>query len=90
MFSPMFRIRRSTSNGFLRSSACPNQYTRGRSAEEVRAVGAEVAVEPKGFPGEAVGIGIEIGQAETVPGTVHPPCSTEINRNLVQLRATGL
>ena len=52
---------------------CPNQYTRGRSAEDVRAVGAEVAEEPRGFSGDEVGMGILTGQAEIVPGTVHPP-----------------
>lgn len=72
-FSPRLRIKRSIKSGLRRTSACPNQYTIGRSAEEDRVVGAEVMVEPSGFAGDWVGIGISIEQAEIVPGTVQPP-----------------
>lgn len=52
----------------------PYQYTRGRSAFEVRCIGAEEEAEPRGVAGEDVGSGEETGTAETVPGTVHAPC----------------
>lgn len=59
--------------GFLRISVCPYQWTRGSSFEEERAVGAEVAVIPRGFAGDEVGIGASIEQEVNVPGIVKPP-----------------
>lgn len=47
-------------------------------------MGAEVTVEPSGFAGDWVGIGISIEQAEIVPGTVQPPYQ------LVEFRALEL
>jgi hypothetical protein len=41
--------------------------------EDDNAVGAEVAVIPKGFAGDEVGIGESIGQDVKVPGIVKPP-----------------
>lgn len=59
--------------GFCLTSGRPNQNTMGNSADDDNAVGADVAVEPRGFAGDEVRIGDVIGQAEIVPGTVHPP-----------------
>lgn len=44
------------------------------SALEARAVGADVAAEPRGLAGEAVPIGHLITVAEIVPGMDHAPC----------------
>jgi hypothetical protein len=63
----------SKSNGFLFVSACPYQYTRGNSAFEASAVGADVAADPNGFAGEHVGRGECTGAADTVPGQDQPP-----------------
>lgn len=43
------------------------------SALEARAVGAEVAAEPKGLAGEDVPIGLLTTAAEIVPGIDHAP-----------------
>lgn len=51
----------------------PNQNVMGTRAEDDVVVGADVAVIPKEFAGVDVGIGSEIGQAESVPGTVQAP-----------------
>ena len=45
----------------------------GSSAEDDRAVGADVAVLPKGFAGLCVGIGEDMTATESAPGTVQPP-----------------
>jgi hypothetical protein len=78
------RISLSINFGFRLASIWPNQYTNGRRADDVKAVGADVAEEPNGFAGVEVGIGILTGQADIVPGTVHPPCmmSTVSNSNI--------
>lgn len=78
-FSPKFRMRRSSNKGFRLISAWPYQYTRGRRALEERAVGAEVAAEPRGFAGEQVGRGECTDAAEIAPGQDHPPCFGRVN-----------
>ena len=72
-FSPMLRIRRSNKGGFCRISECPYQYTSGRRADDESAVGAEVAVNPRGLAGVCVDIGVSTAEAEMVPGTVKHP-----------------
>jgi hypothetical protein len=63
----------SNSSGFLFVSACPYQYTRGNSAFEDRAVGADVAADPSGLAGEHVGRGECTGAADIAPGQDQPP-----------------
>ena len=41
--------------------------------DDDNAVGAEVAVIPKGLAGDEVGMGESMGQAVKVPGIVKPP-----------------
>lgn len=48
--------------------------------EEDNAVGAEVAVIPKGLAGDEVGMGESMGQAVKVPGIVKPPYATPLMR----------
>lgn len=67
------RIKCSINLGFFFASGCPNQWRSGRSLVDDNAVGAEVAVIPKGFAGDDVGIGESIGHADKVPGIVNPP-----------------
>ena len=50
---------------------------RGTSADEESAVGADVDVDPKGLAGVWVGMGVVIGHADIVPGTVQPPYGYE-------------
>jgi hypothetical protein len=45
-----------------------------------RAVGAEVAAEPRGFAGEHVGSGECTGATEIAPGTDQPPCDDWIDK----------
>lgn len=54
-------------------SGWPYQKVNGMSALEARAVGADVAAEPKGLAGEAVPMGLLTRAAEIVPGTDHAP-----------------
>jgi len=63
----------SSSSGFLLVSACPYQYTRGSSAFEESAVGADVAADHSGFAGEHVGSGEWTGAADIAPGQDQPP-----------------
>ena len=91
------RIRRSNKSGFWRASACPYQYTVGKRADEDSAVGADVALNPRGFAGVWVGTGASMAHAEMVPGTVKQPYLYFISghplmRNVVQknLHHSGL
>jgi hypothetical protein len=59
-------------------SEWPYQYTSGRRADDGKAVGADVAVHPKGLAGVEVGMGADTTEAESVPGTVQPPCEEQI------------
>lgn len=63
----------SSNRGFRLVSACPYQNTRGSSAFEESAVGADVAAEPNGFAGEHVGSGECTGAADIAPGQDQPP-----------------
>ena len=56
--------------------------------EEDSAVGAEVAVIPRGFAGDDVGMGESMGQAAKVPGIVKPPYAAPLVRLLTAQEPT--